>query len=128
MLDVKLFRKVVTEACHKLNEQRLREKAGDGTKAKRIIFETYLKTRIYLKKLIENVRIQFSAKFGMLPFAGNYGHDQSLPIRSGSVSAGSRERGGGVPPAGGLPQGVRGYPGEIRQLGGRGGTNKRPEG
>ena len=54
-LDVKQFRKVVTEACHKLNEQRLREKAGVGTKAKRIISEKYFKKDYIGKKKIENV-------------------------------------------------------------------------
>ena len=77
-LDVKQFRKVVTEACHKLNEQRLREKAGVGTKAKRIISEKYLKKDYIGKKKIENVRIQFRARYGMLPFAGNYSHDRKF--------------------------------------------------
>ena len=77
-LEVKQFRKVVTEACHKLNEQRLRKKAGEGKKAKRIISEAYLRKEYIGKKKIENVRIQFRARYGMLPFAGNYGHDRKF--------------------------------------------------
>ena len=77
-LENKQYRKVVTEACHKLNEKRLRNKAVGQTKAKRVLSEIYTRKEYLSKKKIENVRIQFRARYGMLPFAGNYGHDRKF--------------------------------------------------
>ena len=77
-LDVQSYRKAVTEACNKLNEQRLRKQAEGKTKTKRIETEVYGKKEYLAKKKIENVRIQFRARYGMLPFAGNYGHDRKF--------------------------------------------------
>ena len=77
-LDVQAYRKLVTKACHRLNELRLREKAGLTTKAKRIETEIYMKKEYFQKKKIENVRIQFRARYGLLPFAGNYGNDRKF--------------------------------------------------
>ena len=77
-LEGKVYRKVVTEACHKLNERRLRNKAEGQTKSKRVLSEIYIRKEYLAKKKIENVRIQFRARYGMLPFAGNYGHDRKF--------------------------------------------------
>ena len=77
-LDVKGFRKVVTDACHAVNEKHLREKASGNKKTQRIEKEFYIKKEYLQKKKIENVRIQFRARYGMLPFAGNFGHDRKF--------------------------------------------------
>ena len=77
-LEVKDYRKLVTEACHVANEKRLRDKANDNKKTHRIENEVYNKKEYFQKKKIENVRIQFRARFGMLPFAGNFGHDRKF--------------------------------------------------
>ena len=77
-LEGKDYRKLVTEACHVANEKRLREKANGNKKTHRIENELYNKKEYFQKKKIENVRIQFRARFGMLPFAGNFGHDRKF--------------------------------------------------
>ena len=56
-LDAQQFRKLVTEACHILNEKRLRKKAEGSTKAKRIEMELYSKKEYLQKKRIQNVRL-----------------------------------------------------------------------
>ena len=77
-LDGQAFRKVVTQACNKLNEKRLRKQAEGKAKAKRIEREIYSRKEYFSKKKIENVRVQFRARYGMLPFAGNYGRDRKF--------------------------------------------------
>ena len=75
-LEGQKYRKMVTLACHKINEQRLRKLSEQGGKLSRIKSEVYGKKDYFKKKKIENVRIQFRARFKMLPFAGNYGKDR----------------------------------------------------
>ena len=75
-LDVQSYRDLITQVCHKKNEQRLRKKANTSEKVTRIKSEVYGKKKYLEKKRIENVRIQFRARFQMLPFAGNYGKDR----------------------------------------------------
>ena len=75
-LDVQSYRDLVTKACHKKNEQKLRKKSDIIGKVTRIKTEVYGKKEYLGKKRIENVRIQFRARFQMLPFAGNYGKDR----------------------------------------------------
>ena len=45
-------------------------------KGGRISSEEYGKKKYFEKKNIKNVRIQFRARYKMLPFAGNYGKDR----------------------------------------------------
>ena len=47
-------------------------------KVERIKMEAYGKKEYFEKKRVENVRIQFKARFKMLPFAGNYGKDRKF--------------------------------------------------
>ena len=78
LLDNQNYRKLVTEACHSLNEQRLRKASTGKEKLKRIESESYGRKEYFGKKRIEHVRIQFKARFRMLPFAGNFGRDRKF--------------------------------------------------
>ena len=71
----KQFRKVVTEACHKLNEERLRKEAENKVKCQRIMKEPYGRKKYIGGKIIHNVREQYRTRVGLQAFAGNYSHD-----------------------------------------------------
>ena len=67
------YKEYVTEACHILNEERLRSKASD-IKCARITNEQYGKKSYILHKNIGDTRDTFRARFGLTEFAGNYSH------------------------------------------------------
>lgn len=71
----KLYRKIVTKACHKENEKRLRKQAEGKSKCTRIDKEAYGKKDYIINKDIKSVREIFRTRFGMMPFAGNYSRD-----------------------------------------------------
>ena len=71
----KTYRKIVTEACHKLNEERLRKNAENKDKCKRIMKEPYGRKKYIDGKIIHNVREQYRTRVSMQAFAGNYSHD-----------------------------------------------------
>ena len=68
------FRKIVTQACHRLNEKWLRARANGKRKCSRILTEDYGKKQYISSKKIDNVRNIFRSKTFMQPFAGNYLH------------------------------------------------------
>ena len=72
------YRKVVTSACHKENEKRLRAQADGKIKCERIKEEVYEKKPYISEKQIQDVRNMYRTRFGMQPFAGNYSHDQKF--------------------------------------------------
>ena len=72
----KNYRKIVTEACHKLNEERLRKEAENKVKCQRIMKEPYGRKKYIDGKIIQNVREQFRTRVGLQAFAGNYSHDK----------------------------------------------------
>ena len=47
----KTYRKIVTEACHKLNEERLRNDAGNKEKCQRIMKEPYGRKKYFDGKI-----------------------------------------------------------------------------
>ena len=67
------YREYVTEACHILNEERLRSKTSD-VKCARITNEQYGKKSYILHKNKGDTRDTFRACFGLADFAGNYSH------------------------------------------------------
>ena len=69
------YREYVTQACHILNEERIRAKATD-TKCARIAQEQYGKKEYILHKNIGDTRELFRARFGLTDFAGNYMHNR----------------------------------------------------
>ena len=69
---------VVTNACHKLNEKRIRKHAEGKEKCTKISNETYGKKKYFEDENINEVRNFYRTRFGLLPFAGNYSHDKKL--------------------------------------------------
>ena len=74
-MDKEDYRKVITKACHQLNEKRLRKQAIGKKKCLKIMSEPYGKKTYFNKKIISEVRQLYRARVGLLPFAGNYSHD-----------------------------------------------------
>ena len=75
-LSSKAYRKKVVEACHKLNEERLRKQAEGKEKCERIAGEKYGKKQYMSSTLIHEVRQMYKTRFGMQRFAGNFSHDR----------------------------------------------------
>ena len=75
-LEKQEFRTVVTNACHKLNEKRIRKHAEGKEKCTRILNESYGKKNYLQDENITEVRNFYRTRFGLLPFAGNYSHDK----------------------------------------------------
>ena len=69
------YREYVTNACHALNEEQLREKAT-GVKCARIAEEGYGRKQYLEENNISDTRDLFRARFGLSAFAGNYSHDR----------------------------------------------------
>ena len=69
------YREYVTQACHILNEKRLRAGASE-IKCARIASEAYGKKEYIRHKNIADTRDHFRARFGLTAFAGNYMHDR----------------------------------------------------
>lgn len=75
-LSKSVYRKIVTRACHKENEKRLRKQTEGKPKCERIQKETYGKKEYLKNKNIYSARQMYRTRFGMQPFAGNYSHDR----------------------------------------------------
>ena len=75
-LSKKVYRKLITRACHKENEKRLRNKTKGKQKCERMERETYGKKDYLKNKNIFSARQMYRTRFGMQPFAGNYSHDR----------------------------------------------------
>ena len=69
-------RKLITRACHKVNENKLRNKIQGKQKCDRIEKEKYGKKEYLKSKNIYDARQMYRTRFGMQPFAGNYSHDR----------------------------------------------------
>ena len=69
------YREVVTKACHKVNEERLRLQASK-VKCGRIKQEEYGKKEYVTNKTIDESRKWFRTRFGLQDFAGNYSHNR----------------------------------------------------
>ena len=71
------YRAVVTTACHRLNEERLRCQAS-VVKCGRIANEEYGKKSYVSNQNIEASRKWFRTRFGLQDFAGNYSHNRKF--------------------------------------------------
>ena len=76
MQKSKVYRSKVVIACHKVNEQRLKRQADGKTKCAKIIEEKYGKKKYISESKIHHVREMYKARYGMMPFAGNYRRDR----------------------------------------------------
>ena len=70
------YRKYVTKACHRKNEEWLRQQSEGKEKCSKILGEKYGKKKYICQKIMHNVRQSYRSRFGLQPFAGNYSHDQ----------------------------------------------------
>ena len=75
-LSNKVYRDLITKACHKKNEERIRKKAEGRIKCERIPCEEYGRKEYIDISQISNVRQMYRTRFKMMPFAGNYSHDR----------------------------------------------------
>ena len=75
-LSAKAYRAVIIEACHIKNEARIKSEAEGKEKCERIFKEKYGAKEYTKNKEISKVRQAFRTRFGLQPFAGNYGHDR----------------------------------------------------
>ena len=64
------------EACHKVNEERLRKQAEGKSKCERISGESYGKMAYISDSRMYSVRQMYKTRYKMLPFAGNYAKDK----------------------------------------------------
>ena len=71
-LDIKSYKKMITEACHKKNEERIRENTNNSIKCERIKKEEYGRKKYLKETNINYVRELFKARFGLKEFAGNF--------------------------------------------------------
>ena len=72
----KAYRNLVTRACYQKNEERLKSQSEGKLKCTKIEEEIFEKKEYVKEEKIDKVRKTFRTRFGMLPFAGNYGHDR----------------------------------------------------
>ena len=75
-MNSRMYRKVVSVACHIKNEQLIRSQAEGKVKCDKISQEKYGKKDYIKNNQIHHVRQTFKAKFGMYPFAGNFSKDK----------------------------------------------------
>ena len=75
-LSAKVYRAKLVQACHKMNEKRLKKQAEGKIKCERINDEKYGKKSYIENSKIHNVRQMFKTRYGLLPFAGNYSRDK----------------------------------------------------
>ena len=69
------YKNILTEACHKRNEEALRKQASK-VKCERFKREKYGKKEYFNHQNIENTRTWFKTRFGLQPFAGNYSNNR----------------------------------------------------
>jgi hypothetical protein len=69
------YRKLVKLACMVTNDKLQRKLAEGKGKCERIMNDTYGRKAYFSLKNIKEARQMFRTRVGLLPFAGNYGHD-----------------------------------------------------
>ena len=76
-LCTKAYRVIVTRACHKKNEERVRQNVAEETViCGRIPGDVYGRKEYVDNTHVSNVRQNYRSRFQMMPFAGNYSHDR----------------------------------------------------
>ena len=73
------------------NETMLKEQATNKTKCRSIMQEDYGKKEYMNEKKIEEVRLMFKTRVGLLPFAGNFSHDKRFSKSNWLCRCGMRE-------------------------------------
>ena len=70
------FKSLIKGAIQTKHEEMLKEESKGKTKCHNILKEGYGKKEYLNVKKIEDVRIMFKSRVGLMPFAGNYSHDK----------------------------------------------------
>ena len=70
------FKRMIKGAIQTKHEEILRQQSKGKTKCYNILKEGYGKKEYLNEKKIEDVRIMFKSRIGLMPFAGNYSHDK----------------------------------------------------
>ena len=83
-MDAKNFRKLVTSACHKENEKRLRNLSNSIKKCSNIKKEEYGKQSYILKEKLHVARKMFKARYKMTDFANNFKNKRRYIMREGA--------------------------------------------
>ena len=69
-------RNLNTTACHEKNKEKIKRESEGKIKCERIQEEKYGRKMYINEEIINNVRETYKARFGLLPFAGNYRKDK----------------------------------------------------
>ena len=75
-LSKKCYRNKLTSACHIKNQERIKYESLGKVKCERILAEEYGRKEYVDSELVSHVRDTYKARFGLLPFAGNFKNDK----------------------------------------------------
>ena len=90
-MDLKDFKKIVSEAIKKEDEALIKEEASVKTKCARILDEEYGKKKYFKEQTISETREWFKSRFGLQKFAGNYSKDKRFAKTNWLCRCGERE-------------------------------------
>ena len=82
---------MVKGAIETKNEAILKEQAENKSKCCNIMKENYGKKEYMNEKKIEEVRLMFKSRVGLLPFAGNFSHDKRFSKTNWLCRCGAKE-------------------------------------
>ena len=85
------FKRMMKGALDTRNETMLKEQATNKTKCRSIMQEDYGKKEYMNEKKIEEVRLMFKTRVGLLPFAGNFSHDKRFSKSNWLCRCGMKE-------------------------------------
>ena len=75
-LSKTVYRKKLVSACHDKNKERIKNECEGKRKCERILMEEYGRKKYVDNAQINHVRDTYRARFGLLPFAGNFKNDK----------------------------------------------------
>ena len=82
-MSKKSYRSKLTEACHTKNKERIKYESLGKVKCERILAEEYGRKEYVDSELVSHVRDTYRARFGLLPFAGNFKNDKRFSGNGG---------------------------------------------
>ena len=85
------YKRVIQGAIQTRDEVLLRKQAENKTKCEEIMKESYGKKKYLSENKIEDVRLRFKTRVGLLPFAGNYSNDKKYSKSNWLCRCGKKE-------------------------------------
>ena len=85
------FKRLMKGALDTRNETMMKEQATNKLKCRIIMQDDYGKKEYMNEKKIEEVRLMFKTRVGLLPFAGNFSHDKSFSKSNWLCRCGMKE-------------------------------------